>query len=79
MMEGVSVGFVGFRRQQKLNAKITQEIGLIASGRFKAASGHEEKDYPRTDFIASAKVDGGRILRETERTLVIKLHVAFQS
>jgi len=57
-----SIRFVRFWRKQKLKPEIAQEIGLVAAGRFEAASDHEEKDQGAMNFIASPKVDGGLAL-----------------
>ena len=70
---------VGFRGQQELQPEIADEIGLVGTGGFKAASRHDEKDHRAVDLVATAHPDGGLSDGRMEGSLGIKLHVSFQS
>lgn len=61
-----------------MNAKITQEIRLIAASGLKAPSGHEEEYDWAVDFVAPSDVYRGLVLRRMEGSLGIELNVAFQ-
>src|SRR5208337_5346129 len=67
--------FVGFWGQQELKPEITDEIGLIGTGGFKGASGHEEKDHRPMNLVASAQANRGFALGRMEGALAIELHV----
>ena len=61
-----------------MKPEITQEIGLVAAGRFQAASSHEEEDHGAMNSIAKSKVDGGLVLRGMESPLRIEFDVCFE-
>lgn len=61
-----------------MEPEITDEIGLIGTGRFEAASRHKKKDYRLVDFIASAQPKGGLVGGGMEGALGIELRVHFE-
>jgi len=69
---------VRLARQQELKSEITDEIGLIATRRFEAASGHDEKDKGRTDLVAAAEVYRGLVFGRMESSLGVELYVPFE-
>jgi hypothetical protein len=64
--------------EAELEPEIADEIGLIGTGRFEAASRHEKKDDGFMDFIASAQPKGGFVGRGMEGALRIELRIHFK-
>ena len=61
-----------------MKPEVTDETGLIGTGGFEAASGHEQEDYRAMDLVAGAEADRGLVCRGMKSALVVELHVPFE-
>ena len=70
-----SISRIGLRWQQELDAKITEEISLVAAPGFEAAFGHEEEDDRTMEFVAATNVNIEQKRKPEESTsLMRELH-----
>lgn len=61
-----------------MNAEITEEVSLVATRGFEAASGHKKKDNRTMEFVAATKVDSRLVLRRVESSLIVELDIALE-